>query len=226
MSETTLFPRDPASGQDDGFAFEFSGGDLALDFTNTISRRKASPPAGEKLLDYGRLVSWAHQARLLESSNAARLRAAAKKTPRAAAAALKRAVAVREAIYAVLSSVAAGARPPREAVDALNAAMPASLAALRILPQRQGFAWRFESADGDLAPMLAPVVRAAAELLTSQGLGRVRECGSDTCSWLFLDRSKNGTRRWCDMKSCGNRAKARRYYQREKKAAEKRPTGE
>jgi predicted RNA-binding Zn ribbon-like protein len=67
--------------------------------------------------------------------------------------------------------------------------------------------------------MLAPVVRAAADLATSAELSRIRECGSDTCFWLFLDRSKNGTRRWCDMKVCGNRAKARRHYQRGKSSA-------
>jgi predicted RNA-binding Zn ribbon-like protein len=62
--------------------------------------------------------------------------------------------------------------------------------------------------------MLWPVARSAAELLTSERAGRVRECASETCSWLFLDGSRNGRRKWCDMASCGNRAKARRYYAR------------
>lgn len=73
--------------------------------------------------------------------------------------------------------------------------------------------------EENASPILAPVVRAAAELLTSADAARVRECDLETCSWLFLDRSKNGTRRWCDMSVCGNRAKARRHYARERKAA-------
>src|ERR671930_579256 len=71
-----------------------------------------------------------------------------------------------------------------------------------------GFAWVADD-------VLAPVVWSAAELLTSGPLERVRECpGDDTCGWLFLDTSRNGSRRWCDMRTCGNRAKARRYYRR------------
>jgi predicted RNA-binding Zn ribbon-like protein len=100
----------------------------------------------------------------------------------------------------------------------MNAALPEALPRC-IGTGPDGFAWRFAHDERDLAPLLAPVVRAAAELLTSDELVRIRECGSDTCFWLFLDRSKNGTRRWGDMKVCGNRAKARRHYQREKRAA-------
>lgn len=71
--------------------------------------------------------------------------------------------------------------------------------------------------------MLWPVARSAAELLTSPDAQRVRECALRSCSWLFVDRSRNRRRRWCDMKTCGNRAKARRHYRRKQKsrAAEK-----
>ena len=49
-------------------------------------------------------------------------------------------------------------------------------------------------------------------ILSENGQQRIRRCTNDDCLWLFLDESKNGTRRWCDMASCGNRAKARRHY--------------
>jgi predicted RNA-binding Zn ribbon-like protein len=94
--------------------------------------------------------------------------------------------------------------------------LPAALGALRIAPGSDGYTWRFDQGKNDLAPMLAPILRSAAELLTSPALGRVRECDSDTCWWLFLDSSKSGTRRWCDMKVCGNREKARRHHKRHK----------
>jgi predicted RNA-binding Zn ribbon-like protein len=61
---------------------------------------------------------------------------------------------------------------------------------------------------------LWPIVLAAAELLTSAGRARVRECAAHGCGWLFLDTSRSQRRRWCTMASCGNRAKARRFYER------------
>jgi predicted RNA-binding Zn ribbon-like protein len=209
----------PATTASDGFHFELDGGHEALDFANTISRREAPEDSRDRLTHYGRLVTWGVEAKLVTTKEAERLRAEAAARPRAAVAALRRAVAVREAIFSLFVAIARGERAPAGALDALNAALPESLSTLRVGSERDGFGWRFDHDDADLAPMLAPVVRAAANLLTSADLARVRECQSDTCFWLFLDGSKNGTRRWCDMKVCGNRAKARRHYRREKSAA-------
>jgi predicted RNA-binding Zn ribbon-like protein len=218
MNDVTAAPVDPALPSGDGYAFEISGGHPALDFTNTISRRMDPANNRERLTHYGRLVSWGQQAGLLTAKEAERLRAEASRRPRAATATLRRAIVLREAIFDLFVSLARGKRPPAAALDTVNAALPGAMAALRVGPEHDGFGWRFTHDDADLAPMLAPIVRATADLLTGSDLSRVRECGSDTCFWLFLDHSKNGTRRWCDMKVCGNRAKARRHYQREKKA--------
>jgi predicted RNA-binding Zn ribbon-like protein len=218
MSEAPMQPTDPAYPADDGYAFEISGGHPALDFTNTISRREDPAKSREYLTSYGRLVSWSVQAGLLAPKKGERLRAEAKNRPRAAVLALRRAVAIREAIFSLFVAIVRGERPPAGALEAINAALPEALATLRVGSERDGFGWRFAHDEAELAPVLAPVVRAAADLLTSPELVRIRECGSDTCFWLFLDRSKNGTRRWCDMKVCGNRAKARRHYQKEKRA--------
>ena len=222
MSDLETTPKDPALATDDGDPFEISGGHPALDFANTISRRHVPEDSRERLTHYGRLVSWGLQAGLVAARDGERLRAEARGRPRAAAAALRRAVTVREAIFSVFVAIARGERAPAVALDALNAALPSALAALRVGPERGGFGWSFAHEETDLAPMLAPVLRAAADLLTSADLERVRECGSDTCFWLFLDHSKNGTRRWCDMKVCGNRAKARRHYQRGKEKSVRR----
>jgi predicted RNA-binding Zn ribbon-like protein len=226
MSEPQTVPPDPALSADDGYEFELSGGHLALDFANSISRRAAPEDCRDRLTHYGRLLSWGVQAKLLTSKQAERLRTEGGDRPRAAVLALRRAIAVREAIFSLFVAIARGERAAADALATLNAALPEALAALRLAPDRGGFSWRFEPDASDLAPMLAPVVRAAAELLTSDDLPRVRECQSDTCFWLFLDRSKNGTRRWCDMKVCGNRAKARRHYHRERSAvrAKRRPS--
>src|SRR5258706_14509677 len=123
------------------------------------------------------------QAGLLAGKEAERLRAAAAEHPRAAAAALRRALALREAIFTLFVAVARDERTPAEALAAVNAALPEALAALRLHPRRGGFGWRFAHGDDDLAPMLSPVVRPAADILTSADLARVRECGSATCFW-------------------------------------------
>ena len=215
MEDVDAVATDPALASGDGYRFEISGGHPALDFANTVSRRNAPGDNRERLTHYGRLVSWSVQAGLVTAKDGERLRALASGRTRAAAAALRRAVALREAIFSVFVAIARKERAP--ALDDVNAALPEALSALRVETERGGFGWRFAHEATDLAPMLAPILRSAADLLTGADLARVRECDSDTCFWLFLDGSKNGTRRWCDMKVCGNRAKARRYYQREKK---------
>ena len=200
----------------DEFKFDLSGGHTSLDFANTVSRR--GDPAGgvERLTDYGRLVAFAQQSGLISRGEAARLRSEGEAHPRAAAAALARATELREAIYPVLSAEARGEPVADDALAALNAHLPEALSALRLAPGSDGYTWRFDHGKTDLAPMLAPILRSTAELLTSPALTRVRECDSETCWWLFLDGSKSGTRRWCDMKVCGNREKARRHHKRQK----------
>ena len=80
------------------------------------------------------------------------------------------------------------------------------------------FSWTWDCNEEALDGVLWPVVRSAAELLTSEEAKLVRECASDTCTWLFVDRSRTHRRKWCDMAVCGNRAKARRHYQRRAQA--------
>jgi predicted RNA-binding Zn ribbon-like protein len=87
---------------------------------------------------------------------------------------------------------------------------------MRLVPAKEGFEWKF----GDLLDfdsVLWPIARSAAELLVSDQLAYVRACSSKACEWFFLDTSKNHHRRWCDMTRCGNRAKVRRFYARQKK---------
>jgi len=198
-------------------AFELTGGAPCLDFANTVDNR---PTATRELLrSYGDLVTWAEQSRILDAAAAAELRAEAERRPGAAESALAGARALREAIYAIFSARAGGRGAPAGALATLNAALAPSLARLR-LDARDGdaFGWQWSLEDGALDGLLAPIVDSAAELLTSSDLARVRECEADNCGWLFIDRSRNRSRRWCDMSVCGNRAKVRRHYQRTKRA--------
>ena len=99
-------------------------------------------------------------------------------------------------------------------LERLNRAVSRILAQTRIVPAANGFTWAWNESEEALDQVLWPVVRSTIDLLTSADLGRVRECASEHCGWLFLDSSKNRSRRWCSMEACGNRTKARRHYAR------------
>ncbi len=209
---------DPPADRQAAPGFDLSGGALCLDFANTWSDRER--PETEKLRDYRDLAGFARQAGLLGDGEATRLAGLARREPRAAAAALDRSRELREALYRIFSAVAA-ARPPAAAdLERLNAALPAALAHLRLERRGGGFGWGWAEPDASaeataaLASPLRPILRSAAELLTSGDWRDVRECAAGDCTWLFLDRSRNRTRRWCSMATCGNRAKAQRHYRR------------
>ena len=196
-----------------GFVFELSAGHLSLDFANTIDGRRRAHPR-ELLTDYGRLLAWGRQAGVLSREQVLLCGRAAARSPRVAAGALRRARALREALFALFSANAHGRAVPPAALAALNAALPRSLSPLRLVRAGRRFDWVRGDGTPDLDGVLHVVAHAAADLLTSGPLDRVRECASPTCAWLFLDQSRNATRRWCDMSVCGNRAKARRHYRR------------
>ena len=189
------------------------GGRLCLDFANTVGAHDTDHPR-EHLTSYADLVAWSQHAGVLTTAQAQPLLRAGEDRPTAAAAVLARAIALREAIYRVFSAVAAGRAVEDADLGTLNGALAEALARSRIVATADGFAWGWTPSPDALDQMLWPVARSAAELLTEGELARVRECGGDGCGWLFLDLSRNHSRRWCDMQDCGNRAKARRHYQR------------
>jgi predicted RNA-binding Zn ribbon-like protein len=189
-------------------------GELCLDFANTADWHARETPI-ESLLSYRDLVSWSHRAGLLNAAHARRLLREAARRPAAAAAALRRAIAVREIIYGILLALLHKQAPVESMVADFNRELMSALRLLRVAPGSRGLIWSWEFAPRDLAAMLAPILRSAADLLTSERLDRIGQCADDRgCGWLFLDTTKNRSRRWCDMRDCGNRAKVRRHYQR------------
>jgi predicted RNA-binding Zn ribbon-like protein len=197
-----------------GERFELTGGRPCLDLVNTLESRP-NPRPRELLRSYADLLAWGEQAALLSQGQARRLRERARRQPGKAEAARRRAISLREALFSVFSAMTAGSAVPRRALLVLNAALPGALARLRIIGRGGAFAWGW-AAETDFERVLWPVIQSAGELLTSPARGRLRECAAPDCSWLFLDASKNLSRRWCDMSVCGNRAKARRHYRRER----------
>jgi predicted RNA-binding Zn ribbon-like protein len=190
------------------------GGELCLDFANTIDYR-GTDLARELLVGYPDLVLWGRHVGILTDKQPERLLAEATQRPEEARAILERAVAVRETIYRIFVAIAHRRPPGSEDLDALNALLSTALSRLRVASQTGGFAWDWVDGDRALDCMLWPIARSAAELLTCPELFLVKQCAG--CGWLFVDRSRNHNRRWCDMRVCGNRAKVRSYYQRQRK---------
>lgn len=194
------------------------GGHVALDFANTGSL-EAQPPS-ERLAAYPDLVTFAVRTDLIGESRAADLVAAAGREPERAAAVLSRARLLRDVLDRVFTAVAITGRAPEAEIAELNEFLTEGMRYRRLEPDDRCCGWTWAAGDEPLAQMLWPIANAAAELLVGGELDRVKRCGNDTCAWLFVDLSRNRSRRWCDMKECGNRAKARRHYARKKDSTE------
>lgn len=135
--------------------------------------------------------------------------------PTAAAAVLAQALALREAIYRIFVALAAAATPLADDIACLNRALAAALPYLQVQPSPHGYGWGWRAETDTLAALLRPIALSAAHLLTSAWVDRVKQCEDDRgCGFLFIDTSKNRSRRWCSMESCGNRAKVQRHRRR------------
>ena len=198
--------------------FDLTGGLLCLDFANTVDDRAEIHPQ-ELLMSFKDLVSWGQQAQVLTEQEAQLLLETAEQHTSEATRVLKRAVEVREAIFRIFKAVAEDESPEEGDLVTLSAMVAEAQKHAQLVPGTHGFLWEWACKPDDLYCMLWPVVRSAADFLTSDDLDTVRVCASDSCNWLFIDISKNHSRRWCNMKSCGNREKARRFYTRKKSSS-------
>ena len=193
-----------------------TGEGLCLAFANTLAWRGRAAPV-ENFTDFAAVLAWAETHVALPDHLAAELREWAREHPFKATKALAEAVALREAIHGIASALACGEPVGSQDFAALSQALSEAPARQRLAHSGAGYAWQIELGriDGAGLPipvLLAPVVWSAADLMVGGGRRRIRQCANSECLWLFVDASKNGTRRWCDMASCGNRAKARRHY--------------
>jgi predicted RNA-binding Zn ribbon-like protein len=188
--------------------WKFVGGRVCLDFVNTVGGRVRGVAVRDKLRGYEDLLAWSEAAGLITGSEAGIL--ARRANPRTAKAVVARAVALRRAIYLLFRR-----GRDAQALAILNREVAAARRHEHLLRARGGFRWQWDDAPA-LDRMLWPVARAAADLLASSERARVRLCEGEECGWLFLDTSRNGRRHWCDMKDCGNRAKVKRFRERQR----------
>jgi len=199
--------------------FQFVGGELCLDFCNTVGGKRGVRPK-EFLHTYNELARWAEQAGLANHAAAEALRQGAVLMPGAASAVMVRALELREAIFRIFLALARDQSPVEHDLEILNAELARSLNRLQVGRHGKEFAWHWKGDPDQLDYFLAPIARSAAELLfAGHWRNHLNKCEGDNCGWLFFDSTKNHSRRWCDMRDCGNRAKVRRHRQRLKKAA-------
>jgi len=191
------------------------GGRLCLDFINTVNVRYPSF-ADEYLNTYEDLLNWSQYAGALTPSETTMLASLALEPPDAAIHVFDRAIELREALHRIFVAIIHKNSIAEADLDMFNVTLTKSLPNLMIRPVGHRLDWQW--AGDPTAPdrMLWAVIRSAADLLTLPELSHVRECPEEYgCGWLFLDTSKNHSRRWCSMETCGNTAKARRHYSRQ-----------
>lgn len=191
------------------------GGNLCLDFVNGLDPR-GGPHPRDFLTSYAALVSWGRHAAILTDEEARTLIRESQSHQAQADATLEQAVALRETMYRVFVAVARGQQAASDDLDSLRRSYIATFNHASLVPSDSGYEWIWNKHASDLDQMVWPVTRSAVELVTSEQLGRVKECARDGCGWLFLDMSKNGSRRWCSMEGCGSRDKMRRQYARKR----------
>jgi predicted RNA-binding Zn ribbon-like protein len=187
------------------------GGSPALDLTNTRDTGPDGEPGFDRLLDYDHLLAWAVRAGVVSESSADRARARAVARPDEASAALAQARALRADLYDVFNALALDREPPKSSMSSLRRVHGEAIAHGSLRRRTESFSWDWSDND-ELVGVLWPIVHAAIELLTSDEVLRVKRC--HRCSWLFLDATKNRSRRWCSMEGCGTNEKSERFVRR------------
>lgn len=195
------------------------GGHPALDFVNTLDWRDRPAEDGganETLVSYAALLAWCKRLGIIGSATLTALDAQAETAPAKAEAVLVEAIALREALHRLAQAARQGKSARSNDLDVLNRCLLRYPEGRTIAPASGGFAWKSHGDGLQLGSPLGAIARLGAELLVTAEPGSIRCCAGPDCGWLFHDSSPNKRRRWCSMESCGNRAKARRHYQRVK----------
>ncbi|MDR4315441.1 Conserved protein containing a Zn-ribbon-like motif, possibly RNA-binding [Niallia circulans] len=190
---------------------------LCMDFINTVSWRESGEKRRDWFTSYAKIVDWCIHADVLTKQKAKVLLLKAEEKPSEAGEVLKRIIEMREVMYQIFKSVSKGTSPHPLDLECFNGFVSNFYQTLRVIHEKDHYTLKFMDNEENLDTMLPPILQSAVDLLVSKNdLERVKKCEGDSCGWLFFDTSRNRSRRWCSMADCGNRAKARRFYQKEK----------
>ena len=201
--------------------FQLLAAHPALDFINTLDNRFRDTGPTELLSGYAELLAFLEQTKLLDARQTTRLREKGASSS-AAVRSMRRARDLREVMASVFYGICQRGTPPRESLKRFESyAVDAQRHRELIWTEPNassaaGFrtAWVWGRFATQLQLPVWAITQSAADLLASNAIAHVHACASPTCRWLFLDISKNHSRRWCDMTLCGNRMKARRFQER------------
>jgi len=191
-----------------------NGGRLCLDFINTAAY-EASRPAIEFVTGFDDLVRWGLRQELIRPETAQRLRERARLAPSECTSATAQALELRQALRDIFEPNRVSAKV-LAGIATLNHILARDAPAAQLVTSKTGA--EYAGTAGPIAWLTGPVAISAAELATSKAAAQVQMCPGEGCHWLFIDQSRNGTRRWCSMESCGNRAKARAHYRARRQA--------
>ena len=199
--------------------FAFVGERLWLDFINTDGLRTV-----DALRDFETFMSWLESAALVDNERGQGMRRRAREQPSGAAAALVDARRVRAGLR-LLAERGWGSNSSEqvraEALGEINRVLGRSAGTRRVERRADGtYARTFVPVGDAFAGLMIPIVESAADALILGELPRVRRCADTRCARVFYDSTKNGRRRWCDMATCGNRAKAARHRQKLRETAD------
>lgn len=211
MRGWTPFQR--AKGKPYAETFRCPGGALCLDFCNS-GQGYRSPRAAEWIVTFDDLVAWLEAAGAIAQKQAARFRDAAVKSPAAAAEVQARAIRLREALYRVLEAKTKDQAARHEDLASIEAEDARVKPFTRLTWNGETYSWSLDPSTSILDAAMQPIVESAVRLLASDKLSRLGRCGNETCFWLFLDETRNRSRRWCEMASCGNLLKVRRHREK------------
>ena len=190
------------------------GGELCLDFTNTVDWRNDNKRQKEWLNDFSDLILWSRHVGILEEKTAQALSLKAWQQPDKAKQLYKKAIELREILFHIFSSLAIERKPEDYNLSIFNHFLVEAMGKSCLVSLQDGFTWSFCQEPDSMDFILNPIIKSAADFLVSPDLKRLKICADYCCGWLFIDMSRNNSRRWCNMKDCGNRAKAYRYYHR------------
>ncbi len=199
-----------------GRTLNLESGWLCLDYANTVGMHASENPV-EQMHSFNDLTSWSVQIGLLTDDQAKNMVRAAAEHPGKAEEVYQMAISLREALYHIFSAEAAGLEPFVDYTNTFNSVLSRAIKHLNFKKSGNTYTWELIEVEREFERQLWPIAISAAELLISAKLERVGECADDDgCGWLFMDTSKNKSRRWCDMDDCGSRSKSKRYYNRKK----------
>jgi len=197
-------------------SLDLEGGVLCLDFVNTTSDRRHAPIT-DYFGDIEGFLYWAvNKAGIIEEKRALSLEKIIKADRPKADVFFKEAMDLRELLHDMFYRLSRQEKITASQLNSFNKVLREYLPQTQLQIKDEGFESVCSCEASSLQQLTAPIVQSAHELLLSNKLGRIKQCGSNNCGWLFLDTSKNGKRHWCSMKTCGSKDKAIKYYYRKK----------